>query len=78
MWKTLYALFNIKKTYSLKPWYNISEQTLLKEGIYMSNQNYITNILKLKEENLIFKENFFKRTKNQRYNSQNIWSIFIL
>ena len=35
----------------------------MKEGIYMSNQNYITNILNLKEENLIFKENFYSEQK---------------
>ena len=29
----------------------------------MSNQNYITNILNLKENNLIFKENFYKEEK---------------
>ena len=29
----------------------------------MSNQNYITNILNLKEENLIFKENFYSEQK---------------
>ena len=34
-----------------------------KEGIYMSNQNYIINILTLKEDNLIFKENFYYECK---------------
>ena len=29
----------------------------------MSNQNYITNILNLKEDNLIFKENFYSEQK---------------
>lgn len=35
----------------------------MKEGIYMSNQNYIINILNLKENNLIFKDNFYYETK---------------
>ena len=35
----------------------------MKEGIYMSNQNYIINILNLKENNLIFKENFYCEEK---------------
>ena len=54
---TLYALFfHNKKTYKLKPLYNISVQTKLKEGIYMSIQNYITDLLELKDNNVIFKE----------------------
>src|SRR5574344_1691816 len=35
----------------------------MKEGTYMSNQNYITNILNLKEENIIFYENFYSEEK---------------
>ncbi len=35
----------------------------MKEGTYMSNQNYIINILNLKEENIIFKENFYYESK---------------
>lgn len=31
----------------------------MKEGTYMSNQNYIINILNLKDNNIIFKENFY-------------------
>ena len=41
-----------KKTYKLKPWYNISDQTKSKEGIYMSIQNYITDMLELKDNNV--------------------------
>lgn len=35
----------------------------MKEGTYMSITNYIKNILNLKEENIIFKENFYKEEK---------------
>lgn len=35
----------------------------MKEGIYMSNQNYITDILNLKENSLFFKENFYYEEK---------------
>ena len=35
----------------------------MKEGIYMSNQNYIINILNLKENNLNFKENYYYEEK---------------
>lgn len=32
----------------------------MKEGSYMSNNNYITQILNLKDKNIFFKENFYK------------------
>lgn len=32
----------------------------MKEGAYMSNINYIRNILNLKDKNIIFKENYYK------------------
>lgn len=35
----------------------------MKEGIYMSNQNYITEILELKDNNVIFKENCYYKKK---------------
>lgn len=35
----------------------------MKEGSYMSNQNYIINILNLKDKNIIFKENFYQEDK---------------
>lgn len=35
----------------------------MKEGIYMSNQNYITEILELKDNNVIFKENCYYKEK---------------
>lgn len=31
----------------------------MKEGIYMSNKNYITDLLELKDNNVIFKENCY-------------------
>ena len=35
----------------------------MKEGIYMSNQNYITEMLELKDNNVIFKENCYYKEK---------------
>lgn len=35
----------------------------LKEGTYMSNQNYITEMLELKDNNIIFKDNFYYKEK---------------
>ncbi len=35
----------------------------MKEGTYMSNSNYITDILNLKDKNVIFKENFYYEEK---------------
>ena len=35
----------------------------MKEGTYMSIQNYIINILNLKDNNILFKENFYKEVK---------------
>ena len=35
----------------------------MKEGIYMSNQNYITEMLELKDNNVIFKENYYYKEK---------------
>ena len=35
----------------------------MKEGTYMSNNNYITQILNLKDKNIFFKENFYKEEK---------------
>ena len=33
----------------------------MKEGIYMSNQNYITEMLELKDNNVFFKKNCYIR-----------------
>ena len=35
----------------------------MKEGIYMSNQNYIMEMLELKDNNVTFKENFYYKEK---------------
>lgn len=35
----------------------------MKEGIYMSNQNYITEMLELKDKNVFFKENCYYKEK---------------
>lgn len=35
----------------------------MKEGTYMSNQNYIINILNLKDNNITFNDNFYKEVK---------------
>ena len=59
VFNSICTFFHNKKTYKLKPWYNISVQTKLKEGIYMSIQNYITDLLELKDNNVIFKENLY-------------------
>ena len=44
----------------------------------MSNQNYIINILNLKENNLIFKENFYYKNKIKGITHKIFKAFFIL
>ena len=51
----------------------MSKQTT-KEGTYMSNQNYITDLLELKDENIYFYNNL----KNFILIYNNLWSLCII
>lgn len=59
VFNSICTFFHNKKTYKLKPWYNISDQTKSKEGIYMSIQNYITDMLELKDNNVSKRQYYY-------------------